>query len=649
MRKCPKCGLDCGEFDICCSRCGHKFKNSDDSSSIQDDLNAFAKLAKKDPSVLYSNNNSTKRTFNSNKTSFFDNTSLTMVSSFVIVSLVLSSILYMGVENHKNKKRMLQFKNYMNNPSQIPELKEPGSFNELSSNLSSVENFLLLYLKFSQDTQEKKQQVFIAFLKEMDKLSHLTNEDMVRNDADSCSTITQDKVAKKCVQRFNNRFKPIGVLSIDESNTVYLYPDYKFYNKIYGKYLSYDMQKYLKLRAKYNTMSGLGLNMLIKPKTMADRIADFEKLYLYSNDSNIKELCEKIVFDDVRKFIFSPSIYATSTQEMSNEFEQAYKYFISSKKTSALRPLFMSYLDKKKNYSEANFKNDYPYKFFNPESISVVNSTFNDAFGVLRKNLVVGESKESFSYIYSTTGGWNEYEKTGPLSKGRFVVSSLDENNNATIYNNTFSPIQELNISRYSSFFLYNKGLYIFNQDRLKISKIQFNGTNFSVVDLSFSDISSLFPGVQVINLDSYTNYNINIEKDNQKASFIILSRYSQNLSQYLLTSIQGSFETLMLPNMFSVNSEEDVVISFHDPSVNPEETSENFPTYKLKIHTRGYRTQEIPQDSGFATYDEQTVLEEQNQDNYEPNIMPKIDENKPSQPNVETPPNQNIEPPSEN
>jgi len=47
MRKCPKCGFNYGEFDVCCSRCGYKFKNIDsESSDIQADLNAFAKLAK---------------------------------------------------------------------------------------------------------------------------------------------------------------------------------------------------------------------------------------------------------------------------------------------------------------------------------------------------------------------------------------------------------------------------------------------------------------------------------------------------------------------------------------------------------------------------------------------------------------------------
>lgn len=649
MRKCPKCGFNYGEFDVCCSRCGYKFKNIDsESSDIQADLNAFAKLAKKDPSILYSNNDNPKKTFNSKKASLFDNASFTMIICFVIVSLALSLILYMALQSHKNKKMQLQFKNYMNNPSQIPELKEPQNTKELSSNLSSVENFLLLYLKYSQDSSEKKQQVFIAFLNEMEKLPHLTNDDLIRDDIDSCSVITETKKAQKCVIRFNNNFRHLGIVSFNDSNTIYLYPDYKFYYKTYGKYLPNSMNEYLKLRAKYNHPSAIGANLQIKPKVLADKIADFEKLYLYSPDSDVKELCEKILYNDVKKFIFNSSAYSSTTQELTSEFESAYKYFISSKRNSGLRPLIMSSLDKKKNYSEKNFAKDYPYKTFDSNSAhSIENATFNDAFSAFRKNLVTGDSKTSFAYIYSITSGWDNYEKTDSLNPGRFVISNLDENNNAIIYNNTFSPVQELNISRYSQLFLYNKGLYIFNQDRLKISKINFNGTNFNILDLSLSDITSLFPGVQVINLDSYSNYNINIEKDNQKASYIILSRYAQNLSQYILTPIQGDINTLLLPNMFSVSSEEDVVISFHDTSVNAAETSESFPSYKLTIHTRGHRAQEVPQDTEFATYDEQTVIEEQNQENYEPNIKPKIENGQNA--DIDTAPKQNIEPPKEN
>ena len=52
----------------------------------------------------------------------------------------------------------------MNNPQQIPELKEPNRYSDLINNLSDVEAFLRLYLKYSPDSIEKKEQVFAAYL-----------------------------------------------------------------------------------------------------------------------------------------------------------------------------------------------------------------------------------------------------------------------------------------------------------------------------------------------------------------------------------------------------------------------------------------------------------------------------------------------------
>ncbi|MBQ8475822.1 hypothetical protein IJ531_02055, partial [bacterium] len=78
-----------------------------------------------------------------------------------------------------------------------------------------------------------------------------------------------------------------------------------------------------------------------------------------------------------------------------------------------------------------------------------------------------------------------------------------------------------------------NNALYVFNTDRLNLSKMTFNGKSFALQLLNVSDATTVFPGIQVINIDSYQNYNIYVEKDILRGAFIILSRYSQGFDGY--------------------------------------------------------------------------------------------------------------------
>ena len=162
----------------------------------------------------------------------------------------------------------------------------------------------------------------------------------------------------------DKKLKNSAISIYKNSNKIFLYPNYKLIKERYYDLVSRDYKKYLSLCEKYNYPVSLELNLYIKPKKLVDKICDFEKLYLNSQDEYIKEEAGKILYNDLRKLLFTPSIYATQTQEMKKEFKDAYNYFISSKKNSALRPLIMSYMDKKRGYNENNFKSDYPYKTY---------------------------------------------------------------------------------------------------------------------------------------------------------------------------------------------------------------------------------------------------------------------------------------------
>ena len=136
--------------------------------------------------------------------------------------------------------------------------------------------------------------------------------------------------------------------------------------------------------------------------------------------------------------------------------------------------------------------------------------------------------------------------------------------------------------------------------------------------------------------------------KDNEKAAYILLSRYSQGWNDYNLEAVKGNINVLTLPNMFSVNSLNDIVVSFHGTEKPTDEFYENMPSYKFTIHTRGEEKQQ-EQNANFAQYDKKTE-KEQIEDNEKPNIMPKLlDKNDTIEFEViDNPPQQEIDPPKE-
>ncbi|MBQ8475823.1 zinc ribbon domain-containing protein [bacterium] len=444
--KCPNCGYEYDDNDAYCAMCGVKLEKNEYVPKSEDDEMKNSKDKALDNIKLFLDAKEEKKpsgllNFNG---SLYDSAMFNFVVVMILISFVMCASLYLVIQKQNSKKLEMRYNNMISNPALIPELKEPESFLDLRVNLQSCENFLSMYLKNSKDTPEKKEQVFVSYLKEMDKLPHITNENMVKDDLDVCSVINSNQKAQKCAKKFTRDFKNVGIKAYSDYNTVYLYPDYKFISKKYSKYLSRQMVEYLNLKAKYSEPVSVGLELHIKPKKIADKIYDFEKLYTKVSDVYIRDEVLKTIYYDFRTFIFSPSIYATTTQEMTKEFKNAYNYFINMRKNSQLRPVIMSYMDKMRSYCDNNFKSDYPYKIFEENfSDNVENSVLGDIFVQLRKSIFASNSELKFTYVYNiASASWKKYERANSLTQGEYVFSTTDENNNIAIYNNTFSLLQ---------------------------------------------------------------------------------------------------------------------------------------------------------------------------------------------------------------
>lgn len=644
--KCPNCGFEYGEEDIFCSRCGHKIAKVENQTIRE--INKFTR----ENDVI---KNPEKSTFKrKNILKFFDNIAFSSVIFMIIILGVLCVSLLVILKGHDEQRVNLQYRNLINNPAQIPMLKEPSTYIQLNHNLKDVEDFLALYLKNSSDSADKKTQVFISYLNQIEKMPNVLNQKFIKENISECQNVNS---ASRCVSILNDKFKNRTIKAYLKSDTIYLYPSYKKIAKKYSPYLDFQLRRYLKLLSKYDSPVCLGIDLNIMPKKLASKIYDFEKMYKKYDNEFINDKIEQTLYFDIRKFIFNPKIYATNTHEMKKEYKNAYSYFVNTKKDSVFRPLFMSYLEKGRSYSEDNFKADYPMKLFEVEDFSknVENSSFDDVFAQLRKNFFDNKTAIlPLSFVYSVREGkWKKYSSNMQLNSDEFVISEPDENNNISIYNNMFSPMQELNILKYSKLYLIADTMYIFNKDKLSISRITYNGRTFNLYNLSNSDITSLFPGIEIINMDTLSNYDTLILKDNAKVNYIILSRYSQGWNDYNISPVKGSYGELILPNMFSINSNDDVEISFSPNQAQDENQGfiEQKPSYKFIMKTRGHKPIANEEDR-YTQFDEKTKNEELDEvDDHTPNIMPKLPEASKEEneiQNLPTPPIQKIEPPIE-
>ena len=251
--KCTNCGYNCGEYDIFCSQCGMKLEQNSSQETINtdildDSLNKFSIFENIKKNI---SENKQFTSFNSNAVNFFENNILHFVGILLIIAFALVTVLYFVLNSQGNHRIELQYKNLINNPQQIPELKEPANLVEFVDNLDKNHKFMSLYLNHSDDSVEKKEQIFASFINEIEKLPHLSNENLIKDEKDKCFKITSNSQAKTCSSIANKQLKDIGVVSYPYGNSYYLFADYEFIYDKYASHLSNEFQRYLKYKAKY--------------------------------------------------------------------------------------------------------------------------------------------------------------------------------------------------------------------------------------------------------------------------------------------------------------------------------------------------------------------------------------------------------------
>ena len=667
MKKiCPSCNYETEDDNIFCPKCGNKLelKDNDDLIKQEEAIKKEDEEKKSADESISANSPSKNQKETLKNMNFFldakkqekapsfgslgtmyDGAVLNFVTSLIIVSIVLFAFSYLIIQRQAVNKMELRYKSMIAN-KHIPLLKNPKDFSSLDKNIRDVEQFLSLYLRFSKDPVQKKEQIFLSYLFEMDKLTNIASTNMVKDDLDKCSTIETHTQAQKCAVKFSQDFSNTAITAYPSGDTVYLAPNYKYIYSKYGSNFSSEMQQYLKLRAKYNTPILLDNELYIKPNELAYQIRALEKLLENTKNPEIADRIQYVLYKAVHAFLLSPSAYDTQDDTINPAMKSAYNKFIKTYGSSQLKPIIMSYLEKNKEYSEQNFRSDYPYKNFENSILNTKSTTLQDVFVRLRKNMFSEESSQAiFTYIYnSQRGSWSKYEKSA-LTSSDFILSAPDENGNIVMFDSSYAQVAESSVAKTAKPFLRNGVLYLFDANKLEFSRVLFKSGDLKIQTMSISDLTSIFPGAEVINLDAYQNYNISIDKDNEQATYIITARYSQGYENYTITALKGEITTFTLPNIFSIDSNSDTMISFHSKSIGPETSTENTPTYKIMIRTNGYTQDPYSESMNYA---------QETPERHSPNIMPKITNDghnsnmSESGSTLSQPPLQRLEPPSD-
>ena len=222
---CPRCGKELKNNQRFCINCGYDL--SEELSSIKNNQDDFYKKKS------YYKQPKEKKGVDVNNirfdiiTGFFFKVFLTVVVIGAgVVGLRLMSN-YLPTDTLGNDRA--KYETYMQDPSAIPELTQPETLSDLISNLKDVQNFLVLYLKYSDDSAEDKSKVFDNYRKQLLKIETFSNDNLLKEDIKNSLPQTK-KDFNKCAKYYNKLLAPVGLKIV--SDTAYaryhLEEDYRF-------------------------------------------------------------------------------------------------------------------------------------------------------------------------------------------------------------------------------------------------------------------------------------------------------------------------------------------------------------------------------------------------------------------------------------
>lgn len=538
---CPNCGKEINNNSNFCLYCGHKFEDENGEK-------IYTHSYYKDSYKKHSKSENKQYSFGE---TFLKGILATVLLIFGCIGLfILKDYLAGDVLNFDKAK----YQQYVENPSLIPELTQPESYRGFLANFKEVQDFLELYLKVSDDDMDTKMETFDKYRKELLKLQTFDNTNLLDNSIKYQLSRTE-KEFKAVKKEYDKTLSKLGLtIQADDNYSKYhLVEDCKYTYKRYGKYLPADVSEYLKLRAKHNGQCIYKDRLVIKPYKLAQRIGDYES-FMNANR-------EFRYIDEVRDLLFSYTfVYAFTsdrldTKNINNKsFVTSDKKFLKQYPLTQLKDLFNHLATSANGISEKQFDEMYPYKYQKTlDAIKPESGELSDIFTKVRKNIMQLRSDDSFEYMYvSSTNSWEKYNPEKPLKKGDVILARTEDGYD--VYDNKYKKTnQAIQIEPNAVFFIKENQLYAFSQNHLQIKSLDFVYGNFSFRTLSVKAIKKIFPDVLIINIDTFGETSVQIDKPSGAKKYMLISTSGGNYENY---SLSGNMTIGELNNIFTVTDD---------------------------------------------------------------------------------------------
>jgi len=549
---CPNCGKQINDNSKFCAYCGHKFENN-----IANEQEVFQHSYYKDSYKK----NTEKRPVK--KDTSLGQTFLKGVGAMIVIIIALFGVLllknYYSVDMLSLDK--MKYQQYVEDPSLIPELTQPETLSGLVDNLKDVQNFLALYLKVSDDDMDTKLETFDKYRKEILKLQNFDNTNLLQENVQY--QIPRDEKEFKAIKKqYDKILSQVGLtIAADESYSKYrLEEDSRFTYKKFGKYLTPDVNAYLKLRADNYQQCMFKDSLIIKPYKLAERIGKYEN-FMNANK-------EFRYIDEVKDLLFSYSFVYAFTSDRTDMVYINKKTFVKSDKkfmkkfpNSQLKTLFSHLATSANGISESQFDEMYPYEYQKTlDALKPEKSDLTDIFTLVRKNIMQLKSDANYQYMYiSATNTWVAYDAAKPLKKGDIILAQSDDGYDVIDYkykktNQTIKPEEN------AKFFIKSGQLLAYSPNHLQISSLDNMYGSFSFKTLSVKAIKKLFPGVLIINIDTFGDTSVQIDKPSGAKTYMLISTSGVNYEGYRLS---GNISFGQLSNIFTVSSDENTQVNW--------------------------------------------------------------------------------------
>ena len=539
---CPKCGKELMDGANFCQFCGFKMtqnSTNDDIYSHSYYKDGYKKSHKKETEEF------------SFLSTFFKGVAGMFIFCLLVFALLLGKNYISGDLFSFDK---VKYNQYIENPSSIPELTQPESLRGFIDNLKDVQDFLEMYLKYSDDSIEVKMETFDKYRKELLKFQNFDNANLLQENV--TYQIPRDKSEFIKIQKqYSKLLSKVGLMvTADESYSKYrLQEDARYTYKRYGKYMPYDVNEYLKLRAKYYKETIFKDELQVKPYELAQRIGDYERFMNAHKDFRYS--------DEVKDLLFSYSFVYSFTSDRTNmifinkkSFVKSDNKFMKKYPESQLKDLFSHLASSANGISESKFDELYPYEYQKTlDAIKPDKGDLSDVFSIVRKNIVELKSDYSFQYIYvSLSNSWVKYSSSVVLKKGDLILAQADDG--YEIYDYKYKKTnQTIQLEPNAKFFMKGNQILAYSQNHLQIKSLDVNNGNLSFGTLSVKAIKKYFPNILIINIDTFGETSVQIDKPEGAKTYMLISTSGGNYENY---SLSGDMTLGELNNIFTVSSD---------------------------------------------------------------------------------------------